>query len=80
MENIGELTRTLTSNNKLKLKDLRSYPGKAIHVANLLWAWRPFLGALWAARAQATGTAIRKGTNTPHGMVRTHPVLELCGL
>ena len=56
----------------MSLKALRSYAGSANHVANLLFVWRPFLDALWAASAQAADG--KKRTNAPPGMLWTEQV------
>ena len=37
------------SHNFLGIRKLRSYTCRANHIANLLFSWRPFLDALWAA-------------------------------
>ena len=33
----------------MQLKDQQSYAGRATHISNMLFAWRPFLDPLWAA-------------------------------
>ena len=49
LDNLMGMTKELMKKNFIKLKDLRSYTGRATHVSNLLFAWRPFLDPLWAA-------------------------------
>ena len=49
LDNLMEMTKGLMKKNFIKLKDLRSYTGRATHVSNVLFSWRPFLDPLWAA-------------------------------
>ena len=49
MEDMAATTGELLEHNYISLKTLRSYTGRANHIANLLFSWRPFLDALWAA-------------------------------
>ena len=44
-------TTRLMRKNIIGIKELRSYTGRANHVAGLMFIWRPFLDALWAATA-----------------------------
>ena len=37
-----ESTDKFKQNNMTSKKDLRSYAGCVRHLANLVWAWRPF--------------------------------------
>jgi hypothetical protein len=49
-------TETLLQQNIMSLQELRSYAGRANHVANLLWVWRPFLEELYAAIGSPVGS------------------------
>ena len=62
-----DLTTQLINKSTIsvKQKTLTSYTGKANHVANLIFAWRPFLDALWAAVAKSA-TAKRQGRAQKH--------------
>ena len=52
MGEFAQITSDMRKGNIVKVRELRSYTGQANHVAGLLYAWRPFLDALWAALAQ----------------------------
>ena len=43
-------------------RDMKSYSGKVSHVANLIWAMRPFMEQLWAACESSAGNAARRGS------------------
>ena len=61
---LHDLTVELLAKPKLTLDSLRSYAGKAYHVAALIYQWRPFLDQIWAA------LSIKKvGTTAPAGAV-----------
>ena len=69
MKEFHDLTVELLAKPKLTLDALRSYAGKANHVAALIYQWRPFLDQIWAA------LSIKKvGTTAPVGAVWTKQV------
>ena len=51
MDNLRQTTEDILKRNVVGHRKLKSYTGCANHVANLLFAWRPFLDTLWAASA-----------------------------
>ena len=55
-----EDTVNILSSDVVGLRELRSYTGRANHVSDLLFGWKPFLGALWAALTQEPATAVGK--------------------
>ena len=65
MDERRELTTSLLKHNFIKLKELRSYTGKANHVANLLFSWRPFLDSLWAASGSNKSRGERERQGSP---------------
>ena len=75
MKELHDLTVELLAKPKLTLDALRSYAGKANHVAALIYQWRPFLDQIWAA------LSINKvGTTAPVGNVWTQQVSSSLGL
>ena len=54
----------LYGGNVISVKDMRTYVVKAANFAMLLFAWRPFLGELWAA-VSGTDTT----TGSPNGCI-----------
>ena len=61
MEDFDGETHKLVKTNLIPAKRLRSYTGRANHIANLLPAWRPFLDYLWTAVSSVS---------TPYGTIR----------
>ena len=61
MDSLRQTTDDILKKNVIGHRKLKSYTGCANHVANLLFAWRPFLDTLWAASAGATS---QQGPNT----------------
>ena len=60
VEDLLDQAMTINGNNKISRKELRSFTGKANHVASLIWTWKPFLDELWAtAEAQHRSNAGR---------------------
>ena len=57
---LRELTDAMAKANMIGIKKLDSFTGEASHVANLLFAWKPFLQPLWAAITQARGKNSKK--------------------
>ena len=51
-----ELVETMLRKNVVSVLEVRSLAGKAMNVASLLFVWRPFLSAFWAAITTATGS------------------------
>ena len=49
MEEFAGLVRDLRVERRIPLKKMQAFAGKANHVANLLYGWRPFIDELWAA-------------------------------
>ena len=49
MADLKTLTVDVLKCPQITLDELRSYAGKANHVCNLMYAWRPFISELWAA-------------------------------
>jgi len=49
LDDLGSQVDELLKSNTCSKKALRSFAGRANHVATLLWPWRPFLQHLWAA-------------------------------
>jgi hypothetical protein len=64
MTDFRATTDAIQKQNVISIKDLRSYAGRANHIANLIWAWRPFLETLWAAIYQDV-----VGSQAPRGCV-----------
>ena len=48
---LKQLTSELRTGNVVGIKSIRSYVGKAQHVASLIHTWRPFLSNIWGAIA-----------------------------
>ena len=44
MDELKALTQNILSRPRISMDELRSYAGKANHVANLVYYWRPFFG------------------------------------
>ena len=42
--------------NVVPLAELRSFLGKAMNIASVIFVWRPFLSEIWAAMAASDGT------------------------
>ena len=61
MKGLEELTQGLAQIDKVKLKDLRSYAGKANHVAIMIWAERPLPPALAATLEKAVQRRVPLG-------------------
>ena len=49
MTDFRSLTLDIMKNRYVSLDALRSYAGKANHIAALIMSWRPFLDQIWAA-------------------------------
>ena len=49
MKDFGALVDELLRQRRVSLGEIRSFAGKANHICNLLYAWRPFISELWAA-------------------------------
>ena len=49
MADLEKLTVDVLKCPRITLDELRSYAGKANHVATLVYYWRPFLDQVWAA-------------------------------
>ena len=49
MEDLLSITERIKTMNIVPRKTLQSYAGKCSHVANLLFAWKPYLEPFWAA-------------------------------
>jgi hypothetical protein len=49
LELLNMTEKILQGGNVLSIKDMRTYVAKAANFAMLLFAWRPFLGEIWAA-------------------------------
>ena len=49
MEDLLNITERIKAMNIVPRKMLQSYAGKCSHVANLLFAWKPYLEPFWAA-------------------------------
>ena len=77
----------LLKRNFIAIRALRSYTGRANHVANLLFGWRPSLDSLWAAvsgdvqrfkvdrhKFNKHGKQRTKFTKAPKGMLWTKQV------
>ena len=62
--------RAIMKKNMVSKKVLTKFTGKCNHVANLVYAWRPFLDQLWTAVSGAPN----KRTWAPKGMVWTMQV------
>ena len=87
MKELYEDTVKLLKRNFIAIRALRSYTGRANHVANLLFGWRPFLDSLWAAvggdvqrfrvdkkKFNKQGKQRTRVTKAPRGMVWTKQV------
>ena len=61
MDNLLELTREINSLNIIPRKTMQTVAGKCSHVANMLFAWRPFLDPLWASLLSNKPTRAFKG-------------------
>ena len=53
-------TKQFLSKNVIGIKQLRSHTSRANHVSELLFGWRPFLDALWAALTEQPAVVIGK--------------------
>ena len=49
MHDFTKLVKELADTRKISNKTVRAFAGKANHVCNLLYSWRPFISELWAA-------------------------------
>ena len=49
MNDFARDVRRLLNRRRLQLQVLQSFTGRTNHVANLLYAWRPFISELWGA-------------------------------
>ena len=49
LDHFRDFTNKLAKKNLVGTQELAKYAGQANHVAGMLFAWRPFLDALWAA-------------------------------
>ena len=65
MNTFANLTSDMLSNIMIGVESLTSYTGKSNHVASVLFSWRPFLDALWAAVAKSN-SALRQGRASRH--------------
>ena len=75
MLNLKMKTNEFQKTNLIKTKELRTYTGRANHVANLLFAWKPFLDTLWAATAgSACSLKNRRTSRARTGMTWTKQV------
>ena len=63
MADLKKLTVDVLKCPRIALDELRSYAGKANHVATLVYYWRPFLDQVWAALCES------KPSNAPAGYV-----------
>ena len=60
LEELLATTEKLLKHNQVGKRELRSYTGRANHVANMVWVLKPFLEELWAAvEATASSNAAR---------------------
>ena len=74
MEELLVDTLALSSKNVVGKRSLRSFTGRCNHVANLLFAWRPFMDTLWAAVTQ--GEQDQKRSWAPKGMIWTRQIRQ----
>ena len=87
MQDLYQDTVKLLKRNFISIRTLRSYTGRANHVANLLFGWRPFLDSLWAAvsgdvqrfrvdkkKFNRSGKQRTKFTKAPKGLIWTKQV------
>ena len=49
MREFEAVAEEMSNTNVVSEKHLRSFTGAVNHIANLVWALRPFLDELWAA-------------------------------
>jgi hypothetical protein len=57
LELLAMTQKFMRGGNVISLKELRTYVAKAANFAMLLFAWRPFLGELWAAVSGKDGSS-----------------------
>ena len=64
-------TEHFLKKNIIGIRLLRSYTGRANHIANLLFGWRPFLDTLWAAVSGEPEKIITKKRWNKRGKTRS---------
>ena len=69
VEDVMQLTAAFLKLNLVKRKELRSYVGKLMHIASLVYTMRPFLQELYAA------LKTQLQSNAPQGSVWTKQIL-----
>ena len=74
MQELLSDTQELSRKNVVGKRALRSYTGRCNHIANLLFAWRPFMDTLWAAVTQ--GEKEQKRSWAPKGMLWTRQIRQ----
>ena len=64
LQTLERQCREIVQLNMVPKKTVRSLAGRTNHVATLLWAWRPFLQAIWASLSSSA-------THAPRGYIWT---------
>jgi hypothetical protein len=70
---LKQLTFELRSSNVVGIKSIRSYVGKAQHIASLIHTWRPFLSNIWGAIADRNS---HKDAGCPGGCIWLSQITE----